>query len=168
MFQQAAVVDDVEGEVRQWAEVDFLPGGFVLDYAALVVDLQLVAVVYFFECVRRFDEVEAVVDGVAIEDSGEGFGDHRLNARAVDRPDRVLSRGAAAKILARNNTIARLDLIHEVLIQILQAMPRQFGPVVRIQIPSRDDFVRIDMIPIVYVCYIHFYNLTMSLFSFAF
>lgn len=49
MFQQAAVVDDVEGEVGQRVEADFRAGGFVFDCAAFVVDFQLVAVVYFFE-----------------------------------------------------------------------------------------------------------------------
>ena len=71
MFQQASVVDDIEGEVRQGIEADLRAGGLVFDDAIFIVDFELVAGADFVERVRRFDEVEAVIDGVAIEDSCE-------------------------------------------------------------------------------------------------
>jgi len=52
VLQQAAVVDDIEGEVRQRIEADLRSGSFVLDRSVFVVDLQLVVGVDFFERVR--------------------------------------------------------------------------------------------------------------------
>jgi hypothetical protein len=40
VLQQAAVVDDVEGEVGQRIEANFRAGGFILDDTVFVVDLQ--------------------------------------------------------------------------------------------------------------------------------
>lgn len=163
MFQQSAVVDYFEGEVRQGIEAYLCTGCFVLYHAGFEIDLKLVAIVDLIERIGRLYQVEAVIDCVAIEDSGEGFGDYGLYAHPADRPDGVLPRGAAAEILAGHDYIAFADLINKVAIQILHAMARKFGPVVGIQIPGGNDFIGIYMIPFVYMCCTHLYNLKKSL-----
>jgi len=159
VFQQSAVVDYFECEVRQGIKNYIRAGRLVLYRAGFEIDLKLIAVIDPLRSVGRFDKVKAVIDCVAIEDPGERFCDNGLNAHSADRPDGMLPRGAAAEILAGYNYIALADLIDKFAVQILQAMARKLGPVVGIQVPCGDDFVCIYMVSFVYVRYTHFYNL---------
>ena len=64
MFQQPAVADDLQGEVRQGHELDLGPLGLVMDHALFVVDLDLVAVCDLVQRVGQLDQVEPAVDAL--------------------------------------------------------------------------------------------------------
>lgn len=49
----------------------------------------------------QHDGQQAVLVAVVEEDVGEAGGDHGAKAKLVQRPGRVLARGAAAEVLAR-------------------------------------------------------------------
>ena len=92
VFKQSAVVDYFEGEVRQGIEAHLCAGCFVLYHAGFEIDFKLVAVIYLIRGVGRLDQVKAIIDCVAIEDSRERFCDNSLYARPVNRPDGMLPR----------------------------------------------------------------------------
>ena len=91
MLQQPAGVYNFEGEVGQWVKVYINTGCFVFNQALFVIDLQLITIVDFFESFLRFNQVKAVVDCIAIEDSGKCLCNNGLDACCANGPDGVLS-----------------------------------------------------------------------------
>jgi len=71
VLEQSAVVDYFECEVRQGIKAYLCAGCLVLYHAGFEIDFKLIAVVDLIERIRRLDQVESVIDCVAIEDSGE-------------------------------------------------------------------------------------------------
>ena len=56
------------------------------------------------------DRQQAVLERVAPEDVGERGADHRAEAEAGERPRRVLARGAAAEVVARQQDLRALGV----------------------------------------------------------
>jgi hypothetical protein len=92
VFKQSAIIDYFEGEVRQRIKNYICSGGLVLYRTGFEIDLKLVTVVDLIRSVGRLNQVEAVIDSIAIEDSRKRLRDDDLDTRAADSPDSVLSR----------------------------------------------------------------------------
>ena len=87
MFEQAAIVNYFYCKVRQSLERDLLALCFVVDDAFVVVDLDVVAIVDKLRSVGQFDNVEAAVDAVAVEDASKGLGNDGADLCALDSPE---------------------------------------------------------------------------------
>src|SRR5690606_17891649 len=97
---------DLEGHLRSVGpgdrligEVDLHPGGAIgLDVAhELRVDRAL-----------ELDREQAALERVVLEDVGKARGEDRAEAPARERPRRVLTRGAAAEVVARDKDLGAL------------------------------------------------------------
>ena len=153
MLQQAAVVDYFQSKVRQRTKFYINSGVFIFDQAGLVINFYLVTVVDLVQAIGQFDQVKTVIDGVAIEDSRKGLGDHTLYACSPNRPDGVLPARAASEILTGYDYVTIADLFHETGVQVLEAIFGQFFLVIGIKIPSRYDLISIYVVFFIYMCF---------------
>jgi hypothetical protein len=159
MLKQAAVFDYFQSEVRQRVKFDILAAGLVSDQARFVVDLDLVAVANLLKNVGKLDYVKAAVDRIAVENTGKRLRDDTADLCAADRPDGVLAARTAAKIVTGNDDIAGLYFLDKIRVEVFHAVRRKLGLVIGIQIPRRNDLVRIYMISFIYMCLRHFYSI---------
>ncbi len=91
MLQKSAVVYYLKRKVRQRLKADINIVCFIFNQAVFVINFHFIAIVDFFKRIRLFNNIKAIVNGIAIEDSGEGFCNNRLDLYAANGPDRMLS-----------------------------------------------------------------------------
>ena len=97
MLDQAAVFDDLKEVVRHGGN-----GVFLAVTIDAVVDFNAYGVAFFTMVgqIRAFDEQEAVIDGIAEENTGKGLGNNAADLKGTQAFRRLFTRRAAAEVIA--------------------------------------------------------------------
>lgn len=106
MLDQAAVFDDLKEVVRHGGNSVFL--AVTID---AVVDFNAHGVAFFTMVgqIRTFDEQEAVINGIAEENTGKGLGNNAADLEGAQAFRRLFTRRAAAEVIAGYDDVARPD-----------------------------------------------------------
>ena len=94
-IHQAALGDDVLDERREGRGLEGLARGFVGNDAGVKIDADRIALVDCFAGCGTFENRQADVDGVAVEDAGKAFGDNAADTGRLDGNGGMLAGGAA-------------------------------------------------------------------------
>ena len=93
-----------------------------------------------------FQNGQADVDGIPIEDSGEALGDDAAGTAGLDDQRGVLPGRAAAEVPARHHHISGLYLTDILRVDILHAVLGKLLGIGGIQVPGGDDHIRIHIV----------------------
>ena len=128
--------------------MEHITRGEILDFARRHIHLQLVISVNLFHIITDFEQGQADINAIAIENPRKaGRNDHR-NPRSLNGYRRMLTGGTAAKVAAAHHDIPFLHITRKTLINIHHAVAGQFLGVKSIQVSCGDNDVRINIIPI--------------------
>ena len=122
VIDQSACSDNLLHERRERRSLEGLAGGFISDHAGVKVDGNHIALVDGLAGGGAFQNGQADVDGVAVEDTGKALGNHAVNAGGLDGNGGMLAGRTAAEVFIRNNDIAGLYVFDEILVNILHAV----------------------------------------------
>lgn len=145
-IDQAAAFDDVLDELGEGRRLEGLARRHVGDDAGVDVDLDVVALRDRVRSLGAFQDVKPDVERVAVEDASKRLGDHDGYAAALDRDRRVLTRRAAAEILACDDDVALFDLLVKIGVGVFHAMLGELFGVEGRQIGRRHDDVGVDVV----------------------
>ena len=145
---QAAVRDHLFDKGREGFRLEFLPRGLVRNHACVEIHADAVPVFNRGAGGGTLQNGKADVNGVAVENAGETGGNHAGDAGRLDRDRRVFAGGAAAKVYPGDHDVARMNLVHKLLVNILHTVGGQFFRVLGSQIAGGDDDVRIDVVSV--------------------
>ena len=130
-----------------------------------IVDNPCVQIRLYFVAVRNracrlfaFQNCQADIDRVAIENASKALCDYERNAALFNGERRVLTRRTAAEVVARNHDIACLYFVFEVDVDIFHAMGRELFFINRVQIACGNDHVRIDVVAVFDCFSVKFHN----------
>lgn len=142
---QPALLNDRANKFRERSGMISFPARQIPDGAARQIRFQDITCLDLIRFVQ-FDDRQTDIDGIPVKNTREGLRDDERHATALDRYRRVLPRRTAPKIIAGHNDIAGLHFFWEIMVQNLHAMRPQLFGIDRIQIPSRNNIVGIDVI----------------------
>ena len=108
-------------------------------------DFEGIAVVDLIDFVADFEEHEAHVEGVAVEDAGEAVADHGADACADDGEGRVFTGGTAAEVAARHDDVAFVDALDPAGFEAFHAGFAELAGIGGDEETGRDDGVGINM-----------------------
>ena len=91
-------------------------GGEIFNQAGIEIHLDLIAVPNIPGGLVAFQNRQADVDGVAIENPGKGGGDDAGDAAGFDGDGSVFPGRAAAEILVRDHDVAGADFMDKILV----------------------------------------------------
>ena len=129
-----------------------LPRGMVRDFARFKIDRHLVAGGYGVRGGGALQYGEADVERVSVEDACEGLRDDARDSTRLDSDGGVFARRSAAEVAPGDKNVAALDTVGESGVDILHAVRRQFLRHGCVEVPRRDDDVRIHVVAVL-VCF---------------
>ena len=127
VIYKTALIDQLLHEGREGLALIGLTGGLISNDTGLKINLYQIAFFDLFGCFLTFDDGKSDIDGIPIEDAGEGFSDDATNACGLDCDRSMLSGGSATEVLTGNNQISCLVLLGEVSINVFHAMFCKFS-----------------------------------------
>ena len=120
--EQAALIDDVDKEIRKSLTHVALAICDIGNNAAFKVDLNFVAVVYLLARFIALDYRQTDIDGVAVENSCKCRSDNAGNAACLYSDRRMLARRTAAEISLSNDNVTGLYFLYEIYVNIFHAV----------------------------------------------
>ena len=143
MLDQAAVFDDLKEVVRHGGNSVFL--AVTID---AVVDFNAHGVAFFTMVgqIRTFDEQEAVINGIAEENTGKRFRNDCLYSKCLKNTRCLLSGGSASEVLSSNYKISRFNLFGKIRIQWFKCVALHFIQIRQKQILGCNDLIGIKVI----------------------
>ena len=120
----------------------------IADDACIKVHFHLIAFLDGIGRFRTFQNREADVDGVAIEDPGKGTGDDAADAGGFQGQRGMLSGGAAAEVAAGYHNVTRLKTVYKGRVDVYHGVAGQFLRIEGVQISGRNDDVGIYVVTV--------------------
>src|SRR3954471_9049276 len=144
MGKETAIADDLQEEGGHRLGAQRFARRAVLDVARFEIDRDVVAGTDALRVAADYRR-EADVDGVAVEEAGERFGDERSDAEMLQRFRRLLARGAGAEVAAGYHHVAFAYARCEGGLHRFQAISRDFVDAV-FHVATRRDYVRVHVV----------------------
>src|SRR6266850_3367711 len=142
--EQPAVAHHLHEVRRDRFALQRFTGGEIRDFALLERNPKQVAVADTPR-LGAYHRRQAEVEGIAVEEAGEGFGHQRRHAEVLERRRRLLARGAGAEVAAADNHFSRLHAAGELWKERLEAVRCDFRDA-ELHVAPRRDGVGVDVV----------------------